>query len=221
MSVNLRQCSPLNSIFNKGNWFRSFVSKASIVAKSKFPMRIRKAVGDQASNFNATMEKDSDWIKIDAVIRRMNPAIIDGANRAINREPWTGEGTVQDAYDSSVVSHISDIDVLATSPAALRAARSVLEALCPLPHPEAESVRFGATVVSFRTMVPWAGATVERLSGAPAARVAGLGFATADPDAAAGASSAGRGCRDRRRVRRFEPGNGLGWRAVQLYECMI
>eukprot|EP00291_Cryptomonas_curvata_P002709 CAMPEP_0172188112 /NCGR_PEP_ID=MMETSP1050-20130122/21724_1 /TAXON_ID=233186 /ORGANISM="Cryptomonas curvata, Strain CCAP979/52" /LENGTH=133 /DNA_ID=CAMNT_0012862533 /DNA_START=75 /DNA_END=473 /DNA_ORIENTATION=+ len=131
------------------------------------PKRIRKAVGDQAVSFKQDDgEKDSDWIKINEVIRRINPRVLDDANRALIREPWRGEGTVQDSFDSPCVSSVSDIGVVTSSPDALRSTRAVLAALAAEPPSDADppAVSFGGTTIRLQVLPGWLGGTAAWLA---------------------------------------------------------
>jgi len=83
--------------------------------------RIRPAVGDQAGGFteaktrNTSPENDEDWIKIDAYVARMNPAILDEATVALQRKKWRGEGVRQVCFAGPCVGSVSKVTIACTS----------------------------------------------------------------------------------------------------------
>ncbi len=140
--------------------------------------RIRPAVGDQAGGFteaktrNTSPENDDDWIKIDAYVAKMNPAILDEATVALQRKKWRGEGVQQASFAGPCVGSVSKVTIACTSDDVCARVQAMLAALLG-EGLECNGLQFDVQLMG----APWFRSLQSVRKPVDAARMLGLEFA--------------------------------------------
>lgn len=118
----------------------STYQRSTLTGRRVLPLRIRPAVGDQAKEARELfskkqaeedLEKDSDWIKIQDYVAKLNPRILSEAEQVLasSKEKWVGEGVVQEVYQEACVSGAHSVRITCSSPEVSKLLSGVLEAL--------------------------------------------------------------------------------------------
>ena len=118
----------------------TYFAGSTLTGRRALPMRIRPAVGDQAKDARdlfskkeaeEDIEKDSDWIKVQEYVKRLNPSILTAAQQAVqdSAQKWVGEGVEQDSFQGACVSCARAVTVTCSSPGVSESVGKVLEIL--------------------------------------------------------------------------------------------